>query len=295
MLSRNGSVSSMKKKKYRIIIILLVCVCIAGTAIFITSIIKDFLERGQGKSYYSSLSAYSGSAAYQHYSQSPPAAQASGSSGFDDNGGPDEVGSDGSDGNDGNDENAELAFVPAFDFDAIRAECPDVIAWIYVEDTVIDYPIVQGGNNQYYLEHLPNGEKNKTGSIFMDCSNAPGFTDEITYLFGHHMKNGEMFATLQNYTNQQYFENHRFARIFTPYENFDVEFFAGYIVEAAKEYPPYDFAGEDEFYEYIKTINRRSVFKCDEMELSYGDCLVSLITCNYNVSNGRLILVGKIL
>lgn len=88
------------------------------------------------------------------------------------------------------------------DFAGLKAVNPDVIAWIQILALDISYPVVQGKDNAYYLHHLFSGESNINGSIFVDCHNQPDFTDQNTIVYGHNMKNGSMFGTLDKYQDQ---------------------------------------------------------------------------------------------
>ena len=90
------------------------------------------------------------------------------------------------------------------DLDKLRALNPDTVGWITMDRTVIDYPVVQGKDNDYYLRRLYSGEKGYAGSIFMDAGNAPDFSDRNTLIFGHNMKSGSMFGTLQNFASRSY-------------------------------------------------------------------------------------------
>ena len=94
------------------------------------------------------------------------------------------------------------------DFAGLKAVNPDVIAWIQILALDISYPVVQGKDNAYYLHHLFSGESNINGSIFVDCHNQPDFTDQNTIVYGHNMKNGSMFGTLDKYQDQTLFEQH---------------------------------------------------------------------------------------
>ena len=82
------------------------------------------------------------------------------------------------------------------DFEGLKAQNPDVVAWIQIPALDISYPVVQGKDNSYYLHHMFDGKENKNGSIFIDYHNQPEFTDSNTIVYGHNMKNGSMFGTL---------------------------------------------------------------------------------------------------
>ena len=287
-----------RKKAKNVIAIVILSVCLLGAAYFAAVTIIDIMARGQGQSFYDSLPARSVSAPgteqrdrqenadwFTETGTAQPGSQEAGQG----NG----QGSGEQEGVEPGEQTEEPAFMSAVDFEAIAVDCPDIIAWIFIEDTIIDYPVMQGSDNQYYLNHLPNGASNKMGSIFMDCNNTPDFTDDVTYLYGHHMKSGEMFAILKSYGETSFYEAHRIINIYTPFADYEVEVFAGYIVSASMERPPMRFGDERAFNDYLNMITSRSILKSD-VGVSYGDRLVSLVTCNYNVDNGRLILVGKV-
>jgi len=166
-------------------------------------------------------------------------------------------------------------------------------AWIKCGGTVIDYPVMQCDDNEYYLSHLPNGVKNKIGSIYLDYRNSPDFTDKNTVIYGHHMKNGDMFTTLKYYNSQSFYESHSKVHIYTPEKNIIVELFAGYIVDADTEYLTLYFRDSAAFEGYLAEIRGRSVFSSN-VEVNADDLLVSLVTCSYELENARMVVVGKI-
>mgnify|MGYP000782800669 FL=1 len=97
---------------------------------------------------------------------------------------------------------------PEVDFSVLREINPDIVAWIYIEGTKINYPIVQGGDNSYYLKHLFSGEWNGSGCIFLDFRNDVSFADRHSIIYGHHMKNGTMFTDIDKYKKQEFFDEH---------------------------------------------------------------------------------------
>lgn len=93
--------------------------------------------------------------------------------------------------------------------DSLKGVSKDAIAWIEMEDTNIDYPIMQSINNTDYLNKDPMGNYALSGSIFMDFRNSPDFSDEYNIVYGHHMANGLMFGALDAFRDQKYFDSHR--------------------------------------------------------------------------------------
>ena len=128
---------------------------------------------------------------------------------------------------------------------SINSEC---VAWIRIDGTEIDYPVVQGNDNSFYLKHLFGGEWNGAGCIFLDLRVEPDLSDRHSVLYGHHMKNGTMFSDITNYKDQTYYESHATGMILTPTENYRIEFFAGYVTGANDETAwKVTFATEDEY------------------------------------------------
>ncbi len=89
----------------------------------------------------------------------------------------------------------------------------DVVGWLTLDDTNIDYPVVQGENNSYYLNRDALGNYSLSGSIFMDSENSPNFFDPYTLLYGHHMDYDVMFGGLDYFEDQDYFDSHRTGKL----------------------------------------------------------------------------------
>ena len=102
-------------------------------------------------------------------------------------------------------ENEAESIVPEIDFDALKTVNEDVVGWLYLPDTVISYPVVQGDDNSYYLKHLVDGTYNANGCLFMDHKNQRDLKDDNTLIYGHHMESGKMFASLVKYKDQEFY------------------------------------------------------------------------------------------
>ena len=179
------------------------------------------------------------------------------------------------------------------DFEAKREVFPDIVAWIQSENTVINYPVVQGSDNAFYIYHLPDKSPHRMGSVFLDYRNSPNFTDQTFVFYGHDMPSEDMFGSLRHYADQTFFEGHDSMFIFTPEQNFKMVIFAGYIIDSATEVPPMWFCGSEGFDRFIADIKSRSLFSSD-VEVSYGEQLAFLATCvAADSSNDRLIIAGK--
>lgn len=119
----------------------------------------------------------------------------------------------------------------AIDLEALRAVNPEVIGWIRIPDTQIDYPILQGSDNDYYLNHTWEGKANSVGSIFMEYRNSPSFTDHNTILYGHNMNDGSMFNNLRMYTTQDYWQKRPYVYVRTEDTVLRYDIFASYLAD----------------------------------------------------------------
>ena len=171
------------------------------------------------------------------------------------------------------------------DFASLQAENPDVVGWIYSPDTVINYPVMKGETNDTYLHTMLNGQYNSSGSIFMDYRNNPDLSDYVTILYGHHMKNGSMFASLHKYSDQTYFEEHSYIWYLTPQGNYRINVISGFIENAVA--PVYGlFEDEESFREFVDYAIAKSDFQ-SRYDYSKAEHLMVLSTCSYEYDDAR--------
>ena len=103
---------------------------------------------------------------------------------------------------------------------------PDAIGWLYIPDTSINYPLMQGEDNEFYLHHAYDGSYLSAGSVFLDCRCAPNFMNPINVVYAHNMKNGSMFAGVINFKNAEYFNSHRYGWLSTSDKVYRIDFFS---------------------------------------------------------------------
>lgn len=180
---------------------------------------------------------------------------------------------------------------PVVDFEALQAINPDVVAWIYLEGTNISYPVVQGGDNSYYVNRMFDGSSNSAGSIFMDYRNSPELTSRNTVLYGHNMRNGTMFHQINLYKEQAFFDQHPTALLMTPEKNYRIEFIAGYVTVMNSDAWKLEFASDEEFSLWLAGAIAQSTFT-GTIEPAPQDRVVTLSTCTYEYSDARYVLVG---
>lgn len=173
-----------------------------------------------------------------------------------------------------------------------------LIGWVTIADTVIDYPVLQTVNNEYYLEYGFDQNKDNNGSIFLDyrCDFANRNTNLI--LYGHNMKSGKMFGSLSNYRQESYYKNHSIIEFDTLYEKgtYQIAFvFTGQIYKdtdiAFKYYDFIDTVSEQEFNSNIQAMKELSYYDTG-VEVTYGDELLTLSTCSSS-DEVRFVVVAK--
>lgn len=177
------------------------------------------------------------------------------------------------------------------DFAGLREVNEDIIGWLYCEDTPIHYPVLQGENNDQYLRHSYDGAYNMAGSIFVEELNRGDFQDFNTIIYGHHMKNGSMFAVLDKWADQEFYEAHPVMWLLTPTQDYRIDLFSGYTTSAyAETYTVFQGNGE-ELNQYLARCVEQSVFQTD-VELDGEAHYVVLSTCAYVFDNARNVLHG---
>ena len=177
------------------------------------------------------------------------------------------------------------------DFEALRQIDENVVAWLYGPETPVNYPVVQAADNEYYLTHMFGKKKNSAGAIFVDAGCSPDFSDMHTILYGHHMKNGTMFAVLGNYREQAYYDAHPSFLLLTPERRYVVEWFSGYVADTEESAWTLDFSGEESYLTWLEEVRGKSDFSCG-VSPTAEDRVVTLSTCSYEFENARFVLHG---
>ena len=166
----------------------------------------------------------------------------------------------------------------------------DAIAWITVDDTKIDYPVMQGANNSEYLNKDPFGKYSLSGSIFLDSRNSSDFSDPYSVLYGHHMDYGAMFGALDEFKKQDYFDSHRTGRLITVGgKAYDIRFFASATVLATDELV---FHPNDATPEAILELLKASAIIYEPPETQDDLQLIALSTCQDADTLDRMVVFG---
>lgn len=160
----------------------------------------------------------------------------------------------------------------------------DVVAWLTVDGTEIDYPVMQGVDNNEYLNKDPFGQYSLAGSIFLDARNASDFTDPYSLIYGHHMEYGKMFGAMDAFLDEGYFDTHRTATLTVSDKVFHIKFFACVEADASEQkiFAPTEAEGT---LDYVR--EHASIWYEPD-----GEKLIALSTCKFPQTTERIIVFG---
>ena len=171
---------------------------------------------------------------------------------------------------------------------------PDVIGWLTIPNTRIDYPFAQGDDNDHYLHMDLDRNWSQAGTIFMDYRNSKDFSDFNNIIFGHNMRNGSMFGTLRNFNDQHFFDTNKTGTIFLANKTYEIEIMAFAVIKPddAIIYNPYIETEEDKtiFLDYVKNMARYH----RDIGITAKDRIITLSTCNYEFNDARMVVIGRL-
>lgn len=168
------------------------------------------------------------------------------------------------------------------DFDELQKKNQDICAWIYIPGTDVDYAVLQGSDNSYYLSHDAYGEYSPDGAIFIDSANSRGFSDFDTVMYGHNMSSGTMFKTLHNYEDEEFLRNNRNVYVYTPNSTLCYTVFAAYRTNDRHIFTYNDFSDKKGRRSYIDGIfdeNFDTGVVQNDQKIDVDSRLLTLSTC----------------
>ena len=188
----------------------------------------------------------------------------------------------------GDTDDSLLAYRPSLDhpLDPNRLISPEQMAWLVMDDTTIDYPVMQAGDNIKYLNTDPYGEYRMTGSISLDYRNAPDFSDGYSLIYGHHMVSGAMFGALDGYRDRAYFDAHRTGRLVTCDAVYAVHTFAVAHSSVASDSAMFSLHGRSPG-EVLSHLEQTAQYYVSPAE---GQRIIALSTCSYDRFEDRLMV-----
>ena len=171
-------------------------------------------------------------------------------------------------------------------FKELYGQNSDIVGWITIENTDIDYPILQSEDNSFYMDKDFYKEYSYPGSIFLDfrCDFTNMYKSAHQIVYGHNMKNGTMFQQLTKYEDEDFFNENRYININTLYGNYIFEVFAAYETPVSYYYLETDFNGKQDWLEFIEGFEERSAYDAG-ITLSGNDVVLTLSTCTNQHDN----------
>jgi sortase B len=186
------------------------------------------------------------------------------------------------------------------DWEALHEENADIYAWIYVPDTDVDYPVLQHPtDNSYYLNYNIDGTKGYPGCIYTEDYNRKDFSDIHTVIYGHNLRNGQMFATLHNFEDEEVFAGDHYIFIYTEDDVFVYRIFAAYEYPSIHLLANYDFTNEYVYADFLKSIyeaDGRVANIRQDVEVTTENRILTLSTCTKDSNeNLRFLVTGVLL
>lgn len=193
--------------------------------------------------------------------------------------------------NDGQDQSKGGNYVNSANEEELKSINSDYKMWIQIENTNINYPVVQGSDNDYYLKHNFRKESNISGTVFVESANDID-NDKNIILYGHNMRNGTMFNNITNYKEESFFNEDNKINIIMNNTLYEYEVFSVYVKNVSEVNLAIGFASEDEFINYAYNEAEESLYKKD-VDFSAEDNLITLVTCSYEFTDARTIVVAR--
>ena len=182
----------------------------------------------------------------------------------------------------------------------LKEENSDIIGWLEIENTNINYPVLQGTDNEYYMTHNYKKEKSKNGSIFLNNEYDWSIPSSNLLIYGHNLNNGTMFQELLKYADESFYIEHPIIHFTTTKEDAKYEIisvFKSRVYYQSEEnvFRYYYFINansEAEYNQFVSDAKKASLYNIDATA-KYGDQLITLSTCSYHVKDGRFAVVGR--
>jgi len=164
------------------------------------------------------------------------------------------------------------------DFKALYALNEDIVGWIWINDLKINYPLVRGDDNQYYLTHTYDGTYNSLGSIFMDFRNSKELDDPNTLIYGHNMLTDEMFGILEKYADLEFYEKHKYVYVLQEDIVKKYEIFSAYVTDAYGDSYTREFSDTASFNDFLFKMKDQSLIETG-VPITKEDKIITLSTC----------------
>ena len=180
------------------------------------------------------------------------------------------------------------------DFNQLLAINSEVVGWIRIEDTNIDYPMVQAKDNEKYLRLTLDGQWNNAGTIFVDFRVEQPFVSENTIIHGHNQRNKAMFHDLTLYLDREFWESHPYVSILTPEKNYLYQIYSCYQSPNVSKTYNCQFSSQEQYQEYLDYSVSQSLYDTG-VSVSSSDRIITLSTCNNDWEDTRMVVHAKLI
>ena len=177
------------------------------------------------------------------------------------------------------------------DFETLTGQYPQIAGWLYCSGTNINYPVMQGEDNSYYLHHAPDGAYQFSGSLFLSCNNTMPFADDNTIIYGHNMKNGSMFAGLKNYGKKNYYEAHPYIYLDQEDGTHCYQIFSCHEADVTDVTYTIGYHSDDTYAAFLDELTASSLYDTG-VSVGTDDSVLTLSTCT-NKGAKRFVLHAK--
>ncbi|MCE5190052.1 MAG: class B sortase [Eubacteriales bacterium] len=183
----------------------------------------------------------------------------------------------------------------AVNFTALAAKNPEIKAWVTLNDTAINFPVVQTSDNTFYLTHRFDEKRNKLGTPFIDAGNTGTFSDRHTVIYGHAVRSGAMLGSLWEYENPNYYQRHpEIQLVLADGRQLTLAVFACARVPGVRSSIPISFSGDDDFLAMVENLRTLSAFS-SAVKVESTDRLVSFCVVTPDGGDERLLVSCKII
>ena len=178
-------------------------------------------------------------------------------------------------------------------FNKLKSKNSDYRFWIKVKNTNIDFPVVQGNDNSFYLKHDFYKSSSFSGCPFVHYRNDIK-KDQNIIIYGHNMRNNNMFNQLEKFKNFSFFNNDNDIVVTDEEGQHIYKVFSAYTAKSNEQICKTNYSNKDEFLKEINDMKSKSLFKKD-IQFNKDDRIITLVTCTYEINDGRLIVEGKLI
>lgn len=176
-------------------------------------------------------------------------------------------------------------------YDKFSIRNPDYKFWLRIENTNINFPVVQGSDNKYYLKHDINKAESISGCPFVNCDNNVK-TDKNVIVYGHNMRSNNMFNHLEKFKESQFFNSDNNIVVTDEEGEHIYKVFSVYTMKSNDELGKTNYSNKDEFFEAVKAMQSKSFYYKD-IKVADNDRILTLVTCTYEINDGRLVVEAK--